>query len=113
MGEMGEETTNKSKHIKSNQSESRSFTDDRYPCIWRCKFAWNLRSSISSNTATIWNQTKINSKQIKIVKKAINNTKTGTSSGTDVGVNLANNIWSFFQNCNIREAYGWSYSFTW
>lgn len=33
--EMGEETTNNSKYTKKNQSDSRSFRDDRYPCIWR------------------------------------------------------------------------------
>ena len=53
MGEMGEESTNKSKHIKNNQSESRGFRDGRYPCIWRCKFAWNMCSSICSHTTDI------------------------------------------------------------
>ena len=62
MGEIGEETTNKIKLIKYNQSESRSFRDNRYPCIWRYKFAWNMCSSICSHTAAIWNQTRISSK---------------------------------------------------
>ena len=39
MREKGEETNNKSQHTKNNQSGSRSFRDDRYPCIWRCEFA--------------------------------------------------------------------------
>ena len=56
MGEIGEETTNKSKHIKNNQSESRSFRDDKYLCIWRCKFAWNMCSSICSHKTAIWKQ---------------------------------------------------------
>ena len=46
MGEMGEETTNKSINTRNNHSESRSFRDNRYPCIWRCKLAWNISSSI-------------------------------------------------------------------
>ena len=46
MGEMGEEITNKSINTRNNHSESRSFRDNRYPCIWRCKLAWNISSSI-------------------------------------------------------------------
>ena len=33
MEEMGEETTNKSKHTRNNQVALRNFRDDRYPCI--------------------------------------------------------------------------------
>ena len=76
---MGEETTTNSKHTKKNQSDPRSFRDDRYPCIWR----WNMCSSMWSQTTAIWNQTKINLKQIKIVKEPINNLKTVISSRTD------------------------------
>ena len=85
MGEMGEETTNKSKYINSNQSLSRSFRDDRYSCIWRCKFAWNMCSSICSAFIQQPSETKLGliCKHIKIVKEAVNNTKTGINSSTD------------------------------
>ena len=33
MEEMGEETTNKSKHTRNNQVALRNLRDDRYPCI--------------------------------------------------------------------------------
>ena len=66
MIKVGEETASKSKHIKNNRIDSSSLRDDRDSCIWRCKFAWNIRSSKCSHTAAIWNQTRINCKQIKI-----------------------------------------------
>lgn len=80
MEELKYETTNKSKHIKNNHFRSRSFRAYRYLCIWRCKFTWNLCRSICSHTAAIWNQTRINSNQIKIIKETMNNAKTGISS---------------------------------
>ena len=83
MGEVREEITNKSKHTKKNQFGLNNFREDRYSCISRCKFAWKTYSSICSHTTAIWNQTTINCKQIKIIKEAANNTKTGICGSTD------------------------------
>ena len=80
---VGEEANNKPKHTKNNQFVSRNFRDGRYPCIWRCEFAWNIFSIICSHMVAIWNQTRIKCNQIKIVKKTVNNTNTGISSSTD------------------------------
>ena len=106
MGEVGEESANKSNHTKSSQFGSRGLRDSRYSCIWRCKFAWNMCSSICSNTKAIWNQTRINHKQIKIVKEVLKNTKTGIS--TQHILNLADNIRNSLPNYNVGEVHGWS-----
>ena len=68
---------------KGNKFESRKFKDDRYLCIWRYMFAWNKCSSIWIHIIAIWNQKRINRKQVKIVTEAIINTRTGISSSTN------------------------------
>ena len=83
IGDVEEKAMNKRKHTKNNKFGSRSFREDRNACTWRFRFAWNMSCSICSHRAAIWNQTRINCKQIKIVKEAINNTKTEISGSTD------------------------------
>ena len=78
--EMSEKPTNKSKHSQNNQFWSRSFRDERYPGKLRCKFTWNICSSICSHTTAIRNQTMINWKQMTIIEEAISNSNGGISS---------------------------------
>ena len=80
MREVGKKTIDKSNYTKNIQFRSRSVRDNGYSCVWRCKFTLNM---CSSHTTAIWNQTKINCKQIKIFKEKINNTESGVSSSTD------------------------------
>ena len=61
-----------------------------------------------SHTTTIWNQTRSNSKQIKIVKEAINNTTTRISSSTDDS-KFSKKHSKLFANYSIRSVCGWSH----
>ena len=74
----------------------KAFLKIRYSCIWRCTFALNM---------CIWNQTRVNCKQVTI-KQATNNIKIEISSIKDGSKFNGQNSKVF----DIRYVYGWSES---
>ena len=110
MGEIGEETTNKSKHIKNNQSESRSFrvfyvfvfyVFGDASLLGTCAVAYAvIKQPSGSNNGLISSKSRLSKKQSTIPRLEL--------VAVQMAENLAINIRSSLQNFNIREVYEWS-----